>query len=95
VVGLGVLLFALKKRRELGPQEPNYRSFYVMGIILLCVGLASIIVYLTTDITLPTFPVIVMPFFGLGAAYLAIGLANRDKWERRKRAQRHGQQVGP
>ena len=86
MLGSFVFLVAWKKRKEVGPQEPNYRSFFVMGIIWLCAGLAFTIVYLTTDIPLPTFPVIVMPFLGLGATYLAIGLANREKWERRKRA---------
>jgi amino acid transporter len=81
VLGLGVLLFARKKRKELGPQQPNYRSFFVMGIIWLCAGLAFTIAYLTTD--LPA--AIGLPLLGLGVAYLAIGLANRDKWERSRR----------
>ena len=80
VLGSFVFFVAWKKRKEVGPQEPNYRSFFVMGIIWLFAGLAFTIAYLTTDIPL----VVGLPFLGLGATYSVVGLANRDKWEQSK-----------
>jgi Ca2+/Na+ antiporter len=78
VMGLGILVawMAWKKKKAGKLAEPNYRSFLVMGIILVPASIASMAVYFVLQIPF----VIAMPLLVLGLVYLAIGLANRDKW---------------
>jgi len=69
-IGLGLVLtvavaviYVLFNRGE-KKRETNYRTIFVMGIILLPIGLIF-------DF---------MIFSILGAVYILIGLVNRDKW---------------
>jgi hypothetical protein len=74
VFGIIVAFVVLKKRKEGKLRETNYQAFFVMGICFLGLG----IVFTTT---------INSGFFGfaiLGLAYMSIGLANRDKWQKKK-----------
>lgn len=74
VFGIIVAFVVLKKRKEGKLRETNYQAFFVMGICFLGLG----IVFTTT---------INPGFFGfaiLGLAYMSIGLANRDKWQKKK-----------
>ncbi len=48
-----------------------------MGIVWVPVGIVFMFILLLSDLPF----VIGMPLFGMGLAYLAIGLANRDKWK--------------
>lgn len=56
----------------------NFHTFYVMGIVLIPVGIASMIIYSRLD--MPFF--IGMPFLTMGITYLIVGLLNKDKWDR-------------
>ena len=71
MVGLLTALAVYKKRRKTEEVKPDYRAFFVLGISLLPMGAV-----LTVAIS-PGF----IGIAGLGAAYLAIGLANRSKWK--------------
>jgi mannose/fructose/N-acetylgalactosamine-specific phosphotransferase system component IIC len=74
VFGIIIAFVVLKKRKEGKLRETNYQAFFVMGICFLGLG----IVFTTT---------INSGFFGfaiLGLAYMSIGLANRDKWQKKK-----------
>ena len=76
IVAIGIILALLvfKMRREKKLRKPDYRAFFVMGICFLAMGAGLITIN-------PGF----MGFTGLGLAYMAIGLANRDKWPKKRR----------
>ena len=78
LIALGILLaLVVWKRRKAGiVEEPNYRAFFIMGVVFFPVGLVWTIISFLTDISL----FIGMPLLSLGVIYLSIGLANRDKW---------------
>jgi glucose uptake protein GlcU len=68
-----VVLVARGKRRE---KKTDYKVFFTMGIVWLPMG----ILFLALDSLRPMGII----FLGLGAGYLAIGLANKDKWAKSK-----------
>lgn len=71
ILALGILVavIALKRKKEGKYPEPDYRAFFIFGICLLPMG----IVFITT--VNHGF----IGFTGLGAIYMIIGLAHRDK----------------
>lgn len=74
VVVLLLTIVLFKKKKEGKIKEPNYQVFFIIGIAWVPIG----IVFMVTI----NF-VIGIAFMGLGASYIAIGLANRDKWEKK------------
>jgi len=72
-IGIILVLIVWRKRGIVG--EPNYQVFSMLGIVWLPVGVVFM---------LAVNPTIGITFMALGAAYLAIGLANRDKWGKKK-----------
>ncbi|MFC2019028.1 hypothetical protein ACFLU4_03625 [Chloroflexota bacterium] len=80
VVGILMVLTVRQKQREGKPTEPNYRAFFLMGIIWVPLGIVSMVVYFIFQI--PFF--IGIPFLALGLIYLIIGLTNRDKWKQKR-----------
>ena len=66
---VGMVLVARRKRRE---KKIDYKVFFTLGIVWLPMG----IIFLVID-SLRTMSIV---FLCLGASYLAIGLANKDKW---------------
>lgn len=70
LLGLVFILFLSKKRKK-GWVEPDYRAFYILGIIFTPLGivLSVVVTWALLGIT------------ALGIIYLIIGLANRDKWK--------------
>jgi Na+/melibiose symporter-like transporter len=71
VIMLMFLLFKIRKYPQ--KAEPDYRVFFIIGIIYLPLGLA--LNFFTSN----------NGYFGLigiGAIFLAVGLANRDKWKK-------------
>jgi uncharacterized membrane protein YfcA len=77
VVGILVAFVAWRGRKAGKLAEPDYRAFFVMGIVLVPVGVVFMFVFLLSDLPF----VIGMPLLAMGLVYLAIGLANRDKWK--------------
>lgn len=75
MVGIGLVVtligvaVAYKVRKE--KIEPDYRTIFIMGIVFAGSGSAMI----------STLGVGSMGMFALGLIYMAIGLANRDKWK--------------
>ena len=68
-----VLVFVTAKKRHQGI-EPDYRTLYIMGIIWAPIGL---VLWITLDNP---------GMIGLsvmGMVFLALGIANRDKWQER------------
>jgi len=68
-----VVLVARGKRRE---KKTDYKVFFTMGSVWLPIG----IIFLALDSLRPMGII----FLCLGASYLAIGLANKDKWAKSK-----------
>ena len=75
VIVLLVLFVVLKKRKDGNMGEPNYQVFFILGIAWIPIGVVFMFI-----INL----VIGIAFIGMGAAYMAIGLANRDKWKNQR-----------
>jgi peptidoglycan biosynthesis protein MviN/MurJ (putative lipid II flippase) len=80
VIAAGIImaLMVWKKKREGKAEEANYRTFFVVGTIVVCAS----IVLMAISFILQIFFVIVTPVLALGLIYLMIGLANRDKWKK-------------
>jgi uncharacterized membrane protein YfcA len=76
VVGILVAFVAWRRRKEGKLAEPDYRAYFVMGIVFVPVGIIFMFIFLLSNIPF----VIGMPLLAMGLVYLAIGLANRDKW---------------
>jgi phosphotransferase system glucose/maltose/N-acetylglucosamine-specific IIC component len=72
-VGLIVTLIAIALMFKMRKQkiEPDYRAIFILGVIFAGSGSAMI----------STSGISSMGMFGLGLIYMAIGIANRDKWK--------------
>jgi len=78
VAGVVLAWVLWKKKKEGSFSETNYRAFFIMGLSFIPAGAAMSVIYFLNDIPF----VIGLPIFALGAIYLSIGLANRDKWQK-------------
>jgi len=73
VIILIITVVMFKKRKEAKTGEINYKIFFIIGLVWIPIGCVYMIaVNLVMGIT----------FMGLGVAYIAIGLANKDKWKK-------------
>ena len=77
-LGIVVVFMSRTRDRETTSPQPNYRIFFVIGGAMSVVGIAEILVLLQTDISF----VVALPLLAIGLVFLAVGLANRDKWRR-------------
>lgn len=75
VIGIILTRLALRSKKEINKKEPNYQVFFIIGFIWIPVGIVFMI---TIN------PVLGVAFMGLGVSYIAIGLRNRDKWDKKK-----------
>jgi hypothetical protein len=75
LVFLGVILTLtyLVKKEHKRFEEPDYQVFFIMGISFLPLGI------IFTIAVSPAF----IGFIGIGLCYMAIGLANKDKWKKK------------
>ena len=69
---IATLLWMKKNSKNEQTKEVDYRVFFILGISFLPLGIV-----LTFVVGNPGF----IGFMGLGIAYIAIGLANKDKWK--------------
>ena len=75
VIGIIItLIFLNKKENGRINKEIDYKAFSLIGIIWISVG----VVFMITI----NFPIGITSM-GMGTVYMAIGLGNRDKWERK------------
>lgn len=71
VVILIIMVVMFKKKKGDKTEEFNYKVFFFLGIIWIPIGSVFMIaVNLVMGIA----------FMGIGLSYIAIGLANKDKW---------------
>ena len=75
VIGLLLIFVVFKKKKEGKAIEPNYQVFFSIGAVWIPVGVVFMIA---------VNPAIGTALISLGVAYVAIGLANRDKWKKKK-----------
>ena len=62
-----------KKKKEGKTGKINYKIFFIVGLVWIPIGSVYMIaVNLVMGIA----------FMGLGVSYIAIGLANKDKWKK-------------
>ena len=80
IVAIAAVLALWKRKKTDKTAETNYRVFFIMGVILMPTGLSWMIVSVLTELSFT----IGLPFFILGAAYLAIGFENRGKWNKKQ-----------
>ena len=69
---IATLLWMKKNSKNEQTKEVDYRVFFILGISFLPLGIV-----LTFVVGNPGF----IGFMVLGIAYIAIGLANKDKWK--------------
>jgi len=74
-----LIVLAFKRRKEGKSQTINYRTFFILGISFLPLGIVYEISFFISGNTV--FLTLGLAFIGMGLPYLAIGLTNRDKWE--------------
>ena len=75
VIGAISAVLALKRDKS---GEPNYRVFYITGLILLTIGIIWMGASFFLDISIGAGAA----FLGVGVNYLIIGLAYRDQWRK-------------
>lgn len=78
LVGMFALfaIFVVMYKKKKGiDHEPDYRTFSIMGLIWLIIGLGSM------AISGEGFS----PLFSMGLIFFIIGLANRNKWKKSKK----------
>ena len=81
VVLIGILVvITLMRKKKVTSKVTNYKAFFILGISFLALGIIYGIVFLSSDTT--AFLPLGIVFIGLGLSYIAIGLSNRDKWEK-------------
>lgn len=79
IVAIAMVLALWTRKKTAHKAETNYRVFFIMGFIMAPAGLSWMVVSFLTELHVT----IGLPFFILGIAYLAIGLNNRDKWNKK------------
>ena len=72
---VGIILYVKGKKKGEMKQEPDYRVFYYLGFIWIPIGVVFMIAVNV---------VMGIAFMGLGTSYIAIGLANKDKWKNKQ-----------
>jgi flagellar basal body-associated protein FliL len=73
IIGIIVFFTFRINQKEGVKREVDYRAFFIIGISFLPLGIV-----LTFVVGNPGF----IGFMGLGIAYIAIGLTNKDKWKK-------------
>ena len=80
IIATAAMALALWKRKNTAHKaETNYRVFFIMGFIMAPAGLSWMVISFLTEFYIT----VGLPFFILGIVYLAIGLNNRDKWNKK------------
>jgi hypothetical protein len=78
IAAIAMILTLWTRKKTPHKAETNYRVFFIIGAIITPTGLTLMIISFFTEL----YETIGLPFFILGIVYLAIGLNNRDKWNK-------------
>jgi hypothetical protein len=81
VLSLVILVTVMlsKKGKQAESKQPDYRVFFIVGAVMLPMGIAEMWLFLQWDRPF----VIPLPLVVIGLMFLAIGLANRGKWQKK------------
>jgi hypothetical protein len=71
IIGVLFIILLFKMKKEGKTREINYQVFFYLGSSWIPIGCVFMIAIN---------PIVGIAFMGMGTSYLAIGLANRDKW---------------
>jgi len=74
IIGVILSLIVWKKKEEGKYREPDYQAFFIIGISFLPIGIVFMIAVSSAFIG----------FTGIGLCYIAIGIANKDKWKKKE-----------
>jgi hypothetical protein len=74
IIGVIVFFMMRNNQKEGATRETEYRAFFIIGISFLPMGI------IFTSVISPAF----ISFIAIGGCYIAIGLANRDKWKKKE-----------
>ena len=78
IAGILLTLLAWNRKKKGITLKTNYRTFFIMGLVMFPVGLIGMIISLLKD-----YPITIMlPFFIIGIVYLAIGWEKRETWKK-------------
>ena len=80
IVGILVTWLTWNRKRKGITEETNYRTFFIMGIVMVPAGLVGMIISFIRDYSFVT----MLPFFIIGIVYLALGWSKRETWKKRK-----------
>ena len=72
LVGIIFTIIFWKKKKDGKMEEPNFQVFFILGICFLPMDIVFMIVIS---------PVFIF-YMALGLCYIAIGLANKNKWKK-------------
>ena len=75
LVGIITIAVTIKKRKQAKNKDNAYYAFFVMGISFLPLGI----------IFIAALGIAFSWMFLLGVVYMALGLANRDKWKNKRK----------
>lgn len=75
ILGVIVILILQKKRKDVKKKEPDYRAFFCVGFVFMPAGIALMIGTKNPGL---------LGITALGAFYIILGLANKDKWKKNK-----------
>ncbi len=78
IVGLLAIGLAWNSKRKGVVQETNYRTYFIMGLVMFPIGLIGMIISFFRDYSFFT----MLPFFTIGIVYLALGWIKRSKWKK-------------
>ena len=68
IIALAIIMFLVFKFGKGKKHEPDYRTFFIIGLVFFVIGL----------------PTKNYPLFILGLAFLGVGLVNKKKWKKQK-----------
>jgi uncharacterized membrane protein len=83
MIGIFIVMIVWKRKKARKDVEPNYYAFYVVGLVLLLLGLCSVALSLVEEYSF----LMSTPMITIGIVFFIIGITNRDKWKKPRREQ--------
>ena len=74
-----VTVMLWKRNKEGRSAQPDYRVFFIMGAVMLPLGIAEMLLFAQWNRPF----VIPLPLVVIGLMFLVIGLVNRGKWQKK------------